>query len=631
MSAITGIFYRNGRSVSQELIKKMNDALSHRGPDGSRFWFDGPVGLGHQMLYTTAESLLEELPVKDSGLVITADARIDNRTELAPLLGLKNVENVPDSLFILKAYHKWGENCLENLLGDFAFAIWDSKKDEIFCARDHMGVKPFYYYLSEELFAFSTEIKALFTIPEIKININDLKVALHIMNVREKKLTFYENIFSLTSANFIRINHNEDQIKRYWKLDPQLQIIMDSDEDYINNFREIFNESVKCRLRSVFPIGFELSGGLDSSSIVTVAKKILRDQGTPNVLNTFSFIFNDFPECDESFFIKKIVDTGSIKPHYVIGDKISPLAEISTMLWHLEQPFFNPNTAILWKLYGVMKENNIRVLLSGHDGDSVISYGQNYLGDLTTSFKWIKLIKEINQISNLNDNSFLNTFLSQVLFPLIPLSWKKLASPSEIRRKPGSFILNDEFKERVKSDEYLNDLYFKPIKKANTAKKFHYYLISTFAHQYTLEFIDKIFARFSIEPRFPFFDKRLIEFCYAIPTEMKFRKGWRRYMIRIAMEGLLPKENQWRVRKPDLNPFFQQNLLLYGKDYLNELLSNESILNYVDKYKLQKIYENYEFKNQKQNFHSDSFDMWYLTIISFWLKKLNKTQQGRQN
>ena len=165
MSAITGIFYRNGRNVNYDQIKKMNDSISHRGKDGSGVWIEGSVALGHQMLHTTQESLLEKLPFKDetSGMVITADARIDNRTELALVLKLENNEKVPDSTFILKAYQKWGEMCPDKLLGDFAFAIWDPYKKQLFCARDHMGVKPFYYYLSDDALFFATEIKAFFT------------------------------------------------------------------------------------------------------------------------------------------------------------------------------------------------------------------------------------------------------------------------------------------------------------------------------------------------------------------------------------------------------------------------------------------------------------------------------------
>ena len=163
MSAITGIFRRDGKPVNPETNQKMNDTLAHRGPDGSRVRCKGSVAFGHQMLHTTPESVQEVLPFenKNSGLVITADARIDNRKELSEELGLENNIEVSDSQFILKAYEKWGEKCPENLLGDFAFAIWDKNREILFCARDHMGVRPLYYYLSDGVLSSIQELVLL--------------------------------------------------------------------------------------------------------------------------------------------------------------------------------------------------------------------------------------------------------------------------------------------------------------------------------------------------------------------------------------------------------------------------------------------------------------------------------------
>ena len=218
MSAITGMFLINGRAVDSNLFKKMNDSLRHRGPDGSGIWVNGPVALGHQMLHTTSESLHEKLPFKDetSGLVITADARIDNRDELAPLLKLENSEKVSDSLFILRSYQKWGDKCPEKLLGDFAFAIWDTVKEQLFCARDHMGIKPFYYYLSDDAFYFATEIKSLFNLLDVHPRLNELRVAYHLIIKFVDELTFYENIISLTAAHSLKIDHKGNDILRYW-------------------------------------------------------------------------------------------------------------------------------------------------------------------------------------------------------------------------------------------------------------------------------------------------------------------------------------------------------------------------------------------------------------------------------
>ena len=202
---------------------------------------------------------------RNPSLVITADARIDNRKELAEELNIVDEEDVSDSYFILKSYEKWEDKCPEYLLGDFSFAIWDKNKGKLFCARDHMGVKPFYYYSDEKVFAFGTEIKSILSVPNLHFKLDEKRLAnfLMVTDFFDKENTFYENIKSLTAACSLIIDKNEIKSSRYWKLNPECEIIMDSDEDYANAFREIFTEAVRCRLRSNSSPGVMLSGGLD--------------------------------------------------------------------------------------------------------------------------------------------------------------------------------------------------------------------------------------------------------------------------------------------------------------------------------------------------------------------------------
>lgn len=645
MSAITGIFYRDGRELNHNQIKKMNDSLSHRGKDGSRVWFDGSLAFGHQMLHTTQESLHEKLPFKDesSGMVITADARIDNRAELAPLLKLEDNENVPDSAFILEAYKMWGDQCPEKLLGDFAFAIWDPKKEQLFCARDHMGVKPFYYYLSDETFFFATEIKALFCLPEVSHEINELKVAFHLALIDDATSTFYKDVLRLGAAHSITVSTTETNLKRYWKLDPELKIKMDSEDDYIKAFREIFTEAVRSRLRSAFPVGSELSGGLDSSSVTCVAKKIL-GENSQDKLKTFSFIFKDFPDADETYYINKVVDTGGIEPHFMDANIISPLKGIENILWHLEEPFNYPSITITWNLFKKKQENNIRIVLTGEDGDIVVSKGQNYFRELAVTFQWKKLFKELRCTSNvfkLNktsydkseslpiknfNRSFLSTLVNSVIFPLIPDVLKKVLKPlynkkNNIRTKPDIHILNKEFIQRLKVDKYLDE--FQAKDHVKTPKGIHYKFLTSDLNQSVLEMNDRLAAAFSIEERHPFYDKRLIEFCYALPTEMKYQFGWSRYILRKAMEGILPEEVQWRFFKQDYLPPLQKNLSSEMKFLEKVVYNNNRILeDYVDMDKLRRIYDNYEAQKGRAVSVKDivnSIDLWLVTILYVWL------------
>ena len=622
MSAISGIFYRNGHTVNPELIKKMNNKLSHRGPDGSAIWHDKQVALGHQMLYTTPESLYEKLPFHDekAGLIITADARIDNRKELSEDLDIENIGEVSDSYFILKSYEKWGEKCPEHLLGDFAFAIWDEKEEKLFCARDHMGIKPFYYYLDDTLFVFGTEIKALFDIPGVPYKLNELKVAFYLMDIEDNKFTFYEDIYTFSSAHALTIDQNRMKLRKYWEINPESSVTMESDEDYANTFREIFTDAVKCRLRSAFPIGYELSGGLDSSSIVSVAKKILKNNNSSINIKTFSITFNKFSECDESEYIQSIINTGNIDAHFICGDNLKPFDQIDTILYYQEQPFFSQNIVNLWKLYKKMYENNVRIVLSGNGGDAVISYGTNYFRDLAVTLKWKTLIKEINCYSKYVNKGIINIFLINILYNLLPQNIKAIIRTYN-KRRPSIDILNKSFVNRVEANKYLNEIYWEQFNKANTAKKYHHLSLST-DNFYFLEMLNRTTSVFSLETRYPFLDKRLVEFCYAIPTEIKFKNGYYRYIQRIAMEGILPKMNQWRHKGPSFSSLFHETLLIHENDRLNDIIfpNNKIIKKYVDLKRIKEIYQ--ETLNEK-NQNSASTDLWYVSLLYLWLKEFN--------
>lgn len=628
MSAITGIFYRDDRLVDDLLIEDMNSLLNHRGPDGSDVWIDGSIALGHQMLFTTKESLQEKLPFHDekADLVITADARIDNREELSKKLCIEDNENVSDSHFILKAYSKWGEKCPEKLLGDFAFAIWDIKNKKLFCARDHMGIKPFYYYLTNDTFLFATEIKSIICNPKVPRKLNELKVANHLIPiVSDREQTFYEAVQRLPAAYCLTIKENVINKQRYWQLDPDLEIILDSDEDYYDKFREIFEESIKCRLRSNFKIGFELSGGIDSSSVVVTAKKILSEKNKQ--INTFSLIFDEIKETDESYFIKKVVEAGAIKSNYLSADSISPFKEMDTILWHYDEPMDTPNLSMIWQLYKMMNKNDIRVLLGGHDGDCALYKGESYLRELFINLKWKKLKNEIKCYSNRMQSPKFDIFITEIIFPSIPKISKIWMRYKKFRMEKDFVNINKKFVERLNLKNYYKKVELEPYKKATNSKKSHYYYLTLATHQNIFEMMDKVAAAFCIEPRHPMMDKRLIEFCYAIPTEIKYNNGYDRLLARIGLADLLPEEVQWRTGKINFFHVFERNLLLYEKDYLEHLIFENKLINdYVDSNEMSNIYNRY----QKGIQGADSIDIWKTAIFSYWLEN-NENLDIHQN
>src|SRR5262245_3845972 len=343
MSGILGIFNLNGQPIDADCLKKMWLSIRHRGLDGGAVWTEGSVGLGHQMLWTTPESLLERMPLTKpaASLSIVADARIDNRDDLIANLGLQNnpPANRTDSHLILAAYERWGDSCSEKLIGDFAFAIWDGRNQSLFCARDHFGIKPFYYFHKHGTgFLFASEIKALLASPIVPCRLNETRVADYLANfIEDEEITFYRDIKRLPRSHALRVDLSGCRLSQYWSLDPGREIRYGSDEQYAEAFREKFFQAVDCRLRSAFPVGASLSGGLDSSSVVQVSRHFLRRSGK-SPLHTFSAIFDDVPQSDERSFINLILDgADDLAPQFIHLDRLGALADIDSTLWHLDQ------------------------------------------------------------------------------------------------------------------------------------------------------------------------------------------------------------------------------------------------------------------------------------------------------
>jgi len=635
MSGIVGIYHLDGRPVDPLDLGRMVEILAHRGPDGADVWCKESVGLGHRMLRTTPESLQEKLPLANQtgDLVITADARIDNRDELIRALDMTDHPpmEIADSQLILAAYEKWGERCPEHLLGDFAFVIWDGHRQVLFCARDHFGVKPLYYYLSNQVFAFASEIKALLCLPEVPRRLNEVRVADHLARIFEDKaITFYQDIFRLPAAHSIGVGRGETQVRSYWSLDPSREVRLSSDEEYAEAFREILTEAVRCRLRSAFPVGSALSGGLDSSSIACVARNLLVTEGNGR-LHTFSAIFPDLPEAelpkiDERHYIDVVLSTGEFKPHYIQAGRLSPLGDLDRVLWHQDEAFLAPNLYMHWALYGAAHQQKVRIFLDGLDGDTTVSHGLSYLAELTRAGQWRTLVAEATALSK-RSSAFLKPrriVWRYGLRPLIPESavrvWRLLQGRPRSTQVADKAI-NPVLAERVGLAERAQTLLGNGAGPPHTARARHWHSLIAGLIPYTLELADKAAAAFSLEARYPFFDRRLVEFCLALPPEQKLHQGWSRVVMRRAMAGILPEEVQWRFHKANLSPNFKHRLLDCEQRMLDEVILHEPqiIQEYVDVPALRAAYHRY--RSHPMQAEEDSLTVYGAVILALWLQR----------
>jgi asparagine synthase (glutamine-hydrolysing) len=308
----------DGGVVGRGTLDAMLEAVAFRGPDGRGSWWgdldgveddvgsgEASVALGYLALHTTPESVQERQPLTDTeaGLVLVADARLDNREELLHALKPRRVNGVvTDAGLILAAYRAWGEECAERLLGDFAVALWDGRKRRLFLARDVMGMRGLYYRVERGRVLFATEVKQILAAPGVETDIFEPAVGAHLVGAYgPADWTFWEGIAQVPPGHAVVVEAERVRSRRYWELDPGRRIRYRRDEEYAEHFRSLFADSVRARLRSVAPVGVLLSGGTDSGSVAAMGGWLLANEPGVSVpeFRAYSFAFDELKECDE--------------------------------------------------------------------------------------------------------------------------------------------------------------------------------------------------------------------------------------------------------------------------------------------------------------------------------------------
>ena len=562
MSGIVGLFNQDSRPIHQVNFERMVDILKHRGPDGSGVWYGLSIGLGHQKLHTTPESLQEVFPLanRDQSLFLTADARIDNRKELLEVFDIpeKLAIKTTDAELILQAYETWGPKCPEKLIGAFAFAIWDTARRQLFCARDHYGLKPFYYCsIPGRLFALASEIKSLLQLPEVPQELNESAVADHLLAPIDvdATFTFYKNIFRLAPGHSLTVTAEKVIQQQYWALDPSIELSNRTNEDYAEELRAVFTEAVACRTRSAFPIGSMLSGGLDSSAIVATVASLNKRNASKEVLHTYSAVFDHMRQSDERQFINMVLEKygDGLISNTLAADTLNPLNHYEKMLWHQDSAIQGGNLYFFWNLYQKARKDGVRVIFDGFDGDTTLSHGSGYLHELAHQRQWKTLVHEIRSRSVHWNVSWKRSawlwfreyevapFIRQ--FPLIGRTRRAVrqifSRPKQTTKTTTSSLswqqlLNDRFSTKI------YDQVLPPRNRPKTEREDHLYLLNRPVMQRIIEVWESSAAASGLELRLPFCDRRLMEYCLALPPQQKRRDGWSRVSMRYAMEGIPP-------------------------------------------------------------------------------------------
>lgn len=572
MCGIVG-YVGQSQMLKKDAFMQMRDVLAHRGPDDAGFWqsLDGSVKLGNRRLAILDLSPAGHQPMVDeaSQLVITHNGEIYNYVELRAELercGHRFRSN-SDTEVLLASYKEWGPDCLRHLNGMFAFAIWDERRQELFAARDRFGEKPFYYHSDSQhrFFLFASEIKALLASGLISPKPNYRAIYRYLAHheIDTDAETVFEGIWALPPAHALKYSRAQGTLRiwRYWDLDPEAEIRLPNDEAYAERFLELLTDAVRIRLRSDVPVGSSLSGGLDSSTIVCLIAKQLKN----NNQKTFSARFHD-PRYDEGKYIQKVIERTHIEGHIVYPDPARLPEEIEVLTWHQEQSFFSTSIYAQWNVMRLAKEQGVTVLLDGQGGDETLGgyhiYFGPYFRELLLNLHWGVLAKDFyGYIREHGTRS-----LSVIFFHFLP---ETLRHPFRKRVRP--LAIAPEF-ERAWGD-----------RKTSTPYRFKHALHQALYETLTrtmlpalLRYADRNSMAFSREVRLPFLDHRLVEFLFAIPADQKIRGRITKVILRNAINGIVPDEI--RLRKDKLGFAPPEPLWLRGplRPWIDEILHSPS-------------------------------------------------------
>ena len=393
MSGIPGLFHRTGPLDDRDarrVLHAMVAAAPHRGPDGTRSWSDERVALGHQQLRVLPEDVVGEQPLLDASrsLAITFDGRLDNRDALLSHVGDPQFASRCDAGLVLAAYRQWGNGCPARLEGDFVFAIWDRARRLVFCARDRMGIKPFYYYLDVHRFLWASEIGQVLA-AGVPREPNESMVAEYLSHtISSQAETLYRGVMRLPAAHAMTVTADGVDIQRYWQLDLSAEVRHATDREYAEHFRSVFDTAVRCRLRAAVPVGAYLSGGLDSSSVVGTAAAL----GAPP--ETFSLVYPQTPGADESAYIDAVIARWGLVGHKVaVGpiDGDACRAHVRARLDVLDLPADHEGEGLSF----AMRDRGMRVMLTGVGGDYGLSGSLYHYADLLRARNFGGLIRQV--------------------------------------------------------------------------------------------------------------------------------------------------------------------------------------------------------------------------------------------
>jgi asparagine synthase (glutamine-hydrolysing) len=574
MCGIFGIWDLTGAPVDLARVHRATSAIKHRGPDDEGYLlanaragtanpsggpdtdqrlplngldryrsehFDLAFGFRRLSIIDLSPAGHQPMASADRKRWIVFNGEIYNYQELRTELSGRGHEfrTATDTEVILAAYAEWGAECVQQLNGMFAFAIWDVAARTLFVARDRFGEKPlFYVHQPGRLFAFASEMKALWAAEVIGRRIHDPTLALFTTfgQVEVGEQTIYHDTLRLPQAHTLTLTADGRlQKRRYWDIDPRIRNEGRKDEEYADEFRERFMHSVRLRLHADVPVGSSLSGGLDSSTVVSVISRLLPEHA---VQKTFSARFDD-PSRDEGRWMDLVTANNRLERHDVWPNAERFFEELGALTWHQEEPFTSASVYAQWSVMRLARENEVTVLLDGQGADEMLAGYHSYFNEITDDFLnaldlrgYLKWRKDCLTLHGTVPGSVGRVFIQRM-----PRALKRLVR-NGLRRNGTSM-----------QAEPSSPVYPREFENVSSLRKLLWWSTTREGLVELLRYADRNSMAHSREVRLPFLDHTLVEFVFTLPDRMLVRDGWTKWILRKAFTDIVPTAIRSRVDK----------------------------------------------------------------------------------
>jgi asparagine synthase (glutamine-hydrolysing) len=555
------LFDPNAR-IDPALIKRMADTIAHRGPDDEGYYISGNAGLGHRRLSIIDLSTGKQpLGNEDSTVWVVFNGEIYNYVELRETLISKGhvFRTKSDTEVIVHAYEEYGEGALEKLRGMFAFALWDDRKKKLLLARDRVGIKPVYYTIGPDALLFASEIKAILADPSVSREINYRAVDIFFTYLYPLGPdTLFKDIFKLQPGHYLVLKDGKVSIKQYWDLEFPEHPLEISFDKALENVHELLARVVRDHMISDVPVGFLLSGGVDSTALLNYAV-----HETDKKISSFTIGFSDPSVVDERKYAKLAADTFGTT-HYDMTITAKDFFEfLPRYVWHMEEPVCEPPAVSLFFVTELARKH-VKVLISGEGGDEAFAGYSIYRNQV-----WLESIKKglgplsslaslcLSLMTGLGPLHRFDKYVPQLNGRLDDYYLSKPTTPwSHFNGIYGQLYTGD-FKERIGRKELGGGLrgYYEKVHHENALNRMLYVDTKTWLPDDLLIKADKMTMANSVELRVPLLDHQVLEFAASLPVSYKLHNGTTKYILKKAFEDRVPKDILFRKKTGFVVPY----------------------------------------------------------------------------